>query len=147
MFVFSYGTPNTVNLIEDKPNANAGDTRARKAPGRQGSDIPQDQDETFVVKEYGVRNSVWRYGAGFGQDTPPAEMKLISKHPAIYPVELAEDHVLSWTKEGDIVMDPMAGSGTTIRAASQKGRKAIGIEIHQPYCELIEKRLKALNLT
>lgn len=66
-----------------------------------------------------------------------------NKHPAPFPLELAVDHVLSWTNEGDIVLDPMNGSGTTCVAAKQNKRNYIGIDVSTEYCQIAEKRLNA----
>ena len=63
------------------------------------------------------------------------------EHPAIFPLALAKDHIRTWTNEGDVVLDPMAGAGTTLRAAKDLQRRAIGIEIHQPYVDLIHRRM------
>ena len=62
-------------------------------------------------------------------------------HPARFPLQLARDHILSWTNPGDLVIDPMTGSGTTLRAAADLERRAIGIEINPEYCQLIRRRL------
>ena len=63
-------------------------------------------------------------------------------HPAIFPEQLASDHILSWTNEGDIVYDPFSGSGTTLKMARKLNRNYIGSEINEEYFKLIEERLK-----
>ena len=70
-------------------------------------------------------------------DLPGQELTF---HPARFPPQLARDHILSWTNPGDPVIDPMAGRGTTLRAAADLGRRAIGIEINPEYCQLIRRR-------
>jgi len=62
-------------------------------------------------------------------------------HPAPFPEKLAEDHILSWSNEWDTVLDPFAGSGTTLKMAKKNNRNYIGIEISEEYCDIIEKRL------
>ncbi len=62
-------------------------------------------------------------------------------HPARFPQQLARDHILSWTNPGDLVIDPTVGSGTTLRAAVDLRRRAIGIEINPGYYDLIRQRL------
>ena len=52
----------------------------------------------------------------------------------------------TWTNPGDLVLDPMAGSGTTLRAARDAGRKSIGIEIHEPYYWLMRQRVQQQEL-
>ena len=67
--------------------------------------------------------------------------KALEGHPARFPQQLARDHILSWTNPGDLVIDPMVGSGTTLRAAADLGRRAIGIEINPEYCGIIRRRM------
>jgi site-specific DNA-methyltransferase (adenine-specific) len=71
-----------------------------------------------------------------------AKEDYIFQHPAIFPESLAVDHIRSWSNPGDLVLDPFAGSGTTLWAAKQHGRRAIGIEIEEKYCEIAAKRLR-----
>lgn len=69
-------------------------------------------------------------------------------HPTSKPLSMVSDWVRRFTNHGDTILDPFAGSGTTLRAAADNGRKAIGIEIDEAYCELIAKRMSqgALDL-
>lgn len=62
-------------------------------------------------------------------------------HPAPFPVELAARAVRLSTWPGETVFDPFCGSGTTLVAAKQLGRRAIGIELSERYCELAARRL------
>ena len=67
--------------------------------------------------------------------------KFAFQHPAMFPEQLAHDHIISWSNEGDIVFDPMCGSGTTCKMAKQLGRNFIGIDISEEYCEIARKRI------
>ena len=69
--------------------------------------------------------------------------KIAYKHPAIFPEALAHDHIISWSNPGDVVLDPFMGSGTTAKMAKLTGRKYIGFEISEEYCEIARKRLEA----
>lgn len=62
-------------------------------------------------------------------------------HPTQKPISTMQIPLLNSTEPGDVILDPFAGSGTTLRVAMDNGRKAIGIEIEERYCELIAKRL------
>ncbi|MDF2915959.1 MAG: 66, gp66 [Microbacterium sp.] len=62
-------------------------------------------------------------------------------HPTAKPLPMVQDWVRLFTNPGDTVLDPFAGSGTTLRAALDEGRKAIGVELEERYCEVIAKRL------
>ena len=57
-------------------------------------------------------------------------------HPAPFPEQLANDYIISWSKEGDTVLDPMCGSGTTLKMALLNNRRAIGIDVSAEYCAL-----------
>lgn len=75
--------------------------------------------------------SVWKIRQEIGTDG----------HPCPYPLMLPSRCISATTDPGDLVLDPFMGSGTTLRAAKNLGRKAIGIDISEAYCELAAKRL------
>lgn len=62
-------------------------------------------------------------------------------HPAVFPEQLANDHIISWSNEGDLVYDPFMGSGTTAKMAIINKRNWIGSEISKEYCKIIERRI------
>lgn len=67
------------------------------------------------------------------------------EHHATFPVELPEFFIKAFTKEGDIVMDPFMGTGTTAVAAQRVGRKYIGFDINEDYCTLARRRVDAVK--
>jgi site-specific DNA-methyltransferase (adenine-specific) len=139
MFVFLKGKkPNNVNIIKDKENRWAGSTNFGKRSSRT-KDGEIKKMENFTVAKYGSRYNVWYINNGAGWTTKD---KYAYKHPAMFPESLAEDHILSWTKEGDIVLDPMVGSGTTAKMAKMNNRNFIGIDLNQEYVDIAEKRIK-----
>ena len=140
MFVLSKGTPKTFNPILDKKVWK--DHRKVKSIRRES-----DGSVDFGVpsqKTTKTRGNVWKYNVGGGHVTHDS---FAHQHPAIFPEELAKDHILSWSDEGDLILDPMCGSGTTCKMAKQLGRNFIGFEISKEYCEIANKRLgqKQLN--
>ena len=136
MFVFSKGKPTKITLIEDRKNKWSG-TKAHGTERRKnGETVPLSAvklKNNRVVKDYGVRFNVWEL-------SPERNNK--TGHPAVFPEQLANDHILSWSNEGDIVLDPFIGSGTTAKVAKDLGRNYIGFEISAEYCEIAEARLK-----
>ena len=72
--------------------------------------------------------------------------KIAFQHTAVFPEKLAENHILSWTKAGDVIFDPMCGSGTTCKMAAMNKRHYIGCDISKEYVELTKKRLNYYNL-
>ena len=139
-FVFSRGKPNTVHLIADVPNKYAGTTALKHySPGSPRDGSNQSKYAPHTIPSHRKRGNVWLYDAGYNKNAP--DFPDAHKHPAIFPLALAKDHIRSWTNPGDIVIDPMAGSGTTLRSAKDLNRRSIGIEIHRPYCELAMQRL------
>ena len=140
MFIFSKGLPKTINLLRDRENrwarqkwSNKRTRRNRKGKLTEGEWSP-DQGGDF-----GVRFNVWKYNVGHGYSTTD---EIAYLHPAIFPEKLAEDHILSWSNPGEIILDPMVGSGTTLKIAKNLNRKSIGIEIEPKYCEIAVKRLR-----
>ncbi|MEK7748417.1 MAG: site-specific DNA-methyltransferase [Nitrospirota bacterium] len=88
------------------------------------------------VKEEKLKGNIWEYVVGKNLEDQEAK-----GHPAPFPCELARDHISSWSNEGDLVLDPMCGSGTTCKAARQLGRNYIGIDISHEYCKIAIERL------
>ena len=58
---------------------------------------------------------------------------------------MAEDHILTWSNEGDIVLDPMVGSGTTTKMAKLNNRNYIGFDINQEYIDIANQRISKVN--
>ena len=135
MFILSKGKPKTINLICDRKNKESRD-------GDNGTKRLENGELLKVKRggysEYGRRTNIWEYGIGRGQSTKD---DVAFKHPAIFPEQLANDHILSWSNEGDTVYDPFGGSGTTAKMAYLNNRKAIISEISTKYCELSKQRL------
>jgi len=140
MFVFSKGKPNTANLICDKPNKWAGWVNWGKKTHRGKDDSLVVTKDIKPVPDFSPRNNIWRYTVGAGYITKD---KFAHKHPAIFPEKLAEDHILSWTKEGDVVYDPFAGSGTVLKMAKLNERNFIGSELTEEYEPIIAERIKS----
>lgn len=141
MFVLSKGKPKTHNLIKDKENKWAGFQNFGKATSRQVDGSLKEGDR-FTINEFGYRNNIWRINCGYGYSTKD---KVAYEHPAIFPEALARDHIITWSSEGELVLDPFCGSGTTPKMAKLLGRNFIGIDISEEYCKIAEKRLEALN--
>lgn len=135
MFILSKGKPKTINLIADKKNIMAGEKRdTAKYRTKDG----WTKKCSWEIKEFGIRNNIWRYSTGSNKSTKD---KIAFQHPAIFPEKLAEDNILTWSKEGDIVFDPMCGSGTTCKMAKINNRNFIGIDICSEYCEISKQRV------
>jgi site-specific DNA-methyltransferase (adenine-specific) len=139
MFVFCKGSVKTAHLICDKPNKWAGHTNWGKNTCRGKDGELKETSDIKPVPDFSPRNNIWRYNVGKGFNSSDEESH---QHPAIFPEKLAEDHILSWSNEGDIVLDPFSGSGTTAKMAKKNGRTYIGIEISSEYCSLAEQILE-----
>ena len=132
MFVFSKGTPKAINLIYDKPDGSYGIDKS--GVGRRKDNGEKKIETRKPAKEFSRRNNWWYI--------PPQKG---GKHPAVFPEQLATDHILSWSNPGDVVFDPFMGSGTTAKMAMLNGRRFIGCEISEEYCNIIKERLDAIQ--
>lgn len=141
MFIFSKGKPKTVNILKDKKNKWAGHTNFGKRVMRT-KDGDLKEMPKFEISEYGNRYNVWNYSTGKNYSTKD---DIAFNHPAIFPEELAEDHILTWSNEGDIVLDPMVGSGTTTKMAKINNRYYMGFDINQEYIDISDKRLENIR--
>jgi len=103
------------------------DSFTRKNPTKRKSTITKEEFLEFT-------KSVWKF---------PAERASKVGHPAPFPLELPYRLIQLYTFEGEVVLDPFAGSGTTCLAALKTNRKYVAYEIKKEYCDLAEKRIKA----
>lgn len=136
MFVFSKGKPITCNIIKDKPNKRAGQIQCSSIRNSEGNLVKTSNYGKKAINEFGRRGNVW--------DIFPCKSKKERLHPAPFPEQLANDHIISWSDEGDIVLDPFMGSGTTAKMAILNKRNYIGFEVSKEYCEIAEERLKEI---
>ena len=136
MFVFSKGKPKC-NLIIDKANKWAGFTNWGNNTQYNKEGVLIQTNNIKPVPDFSPRNNIWKYVVGFNDKTG---------RPAVFPEQLANDHILSWSNENDIVYDPFMGSGTTAKMAIKNNRNWIGSEISEEYCQIIEDRIKDLIL-
>jgi len=110
----------------DNTNRNRDDTRLNNTPGRTRMGGLKKNDYTKANKR-----SVWTV------NTKPYK----GAHFAVYPQELIEPCVLAGSREGDIVLDPFMGSGTTAAVAIKNGRKYLGCELNPEYESLQQERI------
>ncbi len=130
MFVFSKGKIKTHNLIKDREN------KIKNGMVKVNAGLVDGKGYSRIVerKPFGKRNNIWRIN-----------QQQKSEHPAPFPEQLANDHIISWSNEGDIVLDPFMGSGTTGKMAIFNNRNYIGFEISKEYCEIAERRIDELK--
>lgn len=134
IFVLVKGKIKTFNGIKDRKNVVTGQMKVGQV--RQKDGTIKNRPGNYVL-EYGLRNNIWRYEVGGGKTT----MDKVD-HPAMFPEKLAQDHIISWSNKGDLILDPFNGSGTTTKIAKQLGRNYIGIDIAEKYCEMAKSRLR-----
>jgi len=136
MFILVKGKLKTFNPIKDKPNKHFGVKHHgtyRKGDGTTKEVVGKSKGK--IVAEYGQRHNVWQVN----------EEKVLNKlHPAVFPEQLANDHITSWSNENDVVFDPFMGSGTTGKMAILNNRKFIGIEKDEKYFKIAQDRIAAI---
>ena len=133
MFVLSKGRPKTFNPLRV----------AKRTTSKPGKFHQTPHSNTFTAAHspasataYKISPNIWRYSIG----------KDKSGHPAVFPEQLAQDHILSWSEDGDLIFDPFLGSGTTAKMALQNNRRFVGCDVSVEYVELTKGRLLAHNL-
>jgi len=132
MFVFTKGAVNRFNPI--KENKTYKDNRQNRAFRREKNG---EHETGFSSKNLlKIKGNVWKYNVGGGHLT-----KDKINHPAMFPEALARDHIISWSNEGDTVLDPFMGSGTTGKMAKLLNREFIGIEKDKEYYDLAKNRI------
>jgi DNA modification methylase len=135
-FIFSKGTPKTFYPHKKRKNSTAGVIRKPATKMQRNGELKTYDVGIRETPTESTEYNIWEYLVGGASgDTGTGD------HPAYFPEALARDHILSWSADGDIILDPFLGSGTTLRGAKDLGREAIGIEIEEKYCEIAARRL------
>jgi site-specific DNA-methyltransferase (adenine-specific) len=137
VFVFSKGKPRAFNPICDRKNKWAGTKVHGTSRKADGTMYEKSNNKKCDVKEFGMRFNVW--------DIPTEKKSGGVGHPAMMPERLAHDMIVSWSNEGDIVLDPFMGSGTTGRMCVKTKRDFVGIDISENYVELARRRIEHLT--
>ena len=135
MFVFSKGTPATFNPLRS-PSVRSGLAPLPYLKGTDGINRKTERE----LSEHKVRTNIWSYAVGRNGTT--ADMYAF-KHPAMFPENLARDHILSWSNPGDLVFDPMCGAGTTCKMAKATGRRWVGVDVSREYTTIARRRVRS----
>lgn len=128
MFVFSKGKPKTFNpIMVDCKSAGINYNSTCKQITKNNKRIKKN----FIVNNKKIDSNIWKFAV--------AQNK--TKHPAVFPLELPLRHIKTWSNEGDVVLDPFMGSGTTGIACKQLNRNFIGIEIDDEYFHIAKEMI------
>jgi site-specific DNA-methyltransferase (adenine-specific) len=133
MFVFSKGKPKNTNIIKDRTNKRHGELQHGSIRQKDGTVRKTTQYGKREIAQFGRRHNVW--------DVVPCKSPKERLHPAPFPEQLAKDHIVSWSNEGDTVLDPFMGSGTTGVACVNTGRRFIGMELDKGYFDIAVNRI------
>ena len=128
MFIFSKGQPKTFNpiLVDCKFGGKTYNSTTKNMGGENGR-----TKKNFILNSQRNKNNIWELAV--------AQNK--TSHPAVFPEKLSEDHILSWSNKGDLILDPMCGSGTTLKMAKMNKRNFIGMDCSEEYCKIAKQRL------
>jgi len=137
MFIFSKGKPNTFNGIKDKVNKWAGTKEHGTFRDVDGTTKRKNGHNKKTISSFGLRHNTWIINSVKTREY---------KHPAMFPERLANDHIISWSNEGDLVYDCFLGSGTTAKMAIVNNRRYVGSEMSKEYCEIAEERINKTDL-
>ena len=132
MFIFSKGIPKTFNpiMVPCKCAGKLYDSTCKNIDGESGR-----THKTFNINKEKIKGNIWEIAVSQNK----------TNHPAVFPEKLAYDHILSWSNEGDLILDPFVGSGTTGIAAIKLNRNFIGIDKVNDYIELSNERIKNIE--
>lgn len=140
MFILTKGKIKTFNGIREESKY-AG-TKPRPTHRNKSKDndiliISNSVSKNRRVNDTKLKSNIWFYTVGKNHTTMDG---IAFKHPAIFPEKLAKDHILSWSNEGDLIMDIFAGSGTVRKMCKLNNRQYIGFEIAEEYVDIDNER-------
>ena len=133
MFILVKNKLKTFNGIIDRKNKHSYFTNKAMKREKDGSKTYR---KGFQRQEFGKRYNIWNYSIGGKKNF---------NHPAIFPLQLVKDHIISWSNKGELILDPFIGSGTTAVACKELQRNYIGFEISKEYYNMSEDRLEKWN--
>ena len=131
IFMFTKGKPKAANIIVEK-SKHSGKQRYNHTYRHDENDKLSPQHKGGEVSEYKIKNNIFKYVVGKNEKYADIVKR---NHPAKFPIELVRDQLLSWSNEGDTVLDPFSGSGTTAIVAILTNRNYIGFEKNKKYVE------------
>ena len=132
MFVFSKGKPKCCNYIKEKCKcAGKRSVTYQRSKNDKLRYDRKEKNKNHIVNDYKIKCNVWEYASCS-----------VKGHPAPFPEQLANDHIVSWSNDGDTVLDCFMGSGTTGRMAVLNNRHFIGIELDEGYFNIAKKRIE-----
>lgn len=137
MFVFSKGKNKTFNPIRDLISKTAGKPTRYTKGAKSNTEGYNLETHIKISPESSARQNVWTFDIGFGAGDTKGK-----NHPAVFPYQLAQDHIQSWSNPSDLILDPFAGSGTTGLAAKSLNRNYLLIERNPQYIPIILNRLE-----
>jgi site-specific DNA-methyltransferase (adenine-specific) len=123
MFVFSKGKPKTFNPLKIKTKTVGKEYNWKDTNDYGSTSAKRSRDEISIVKKEKNMFNIWFMNVASSKYT----------NSAPFPKVLANDHILSWSNERDIILDPMCGAGTTCKMAWLNNRKFIGIDMSKEY--------------
>lgn len=143
MFVFSKGEPKTFNPIMRECKYGGKEYRAVFASNKGKGRV---EHKHGVIPKECIDFNVWSIPTATSKETTYTikDGRKI-KHTAVFPKELAARHIKTWTNEGDVILDPFMGSGTTGVAAVELGRSFIGCELNEDYFTMASERIAEKN--
>jgi DNA modification methylase len=127
MLIFSKGRPKSINMIKDREN------KIKSGKVSTNGSLKEGRGKNRIVdrKPLGKRTNIWTLNP-----------QKNSTHPAPFPINLAIDHIKSWSNKGDTILDPFMGSGTTGVACKNLGRSFVGIEMDKGYYDIAKDRIE-----
>jgi DNA modification methylase len=133
--ILSKGKPRAINLLRDRPNRRGGQVDSTLRRELAGRERPTFAGGPRPISHWGVRKAIWTYATG-GRSSEAYKRG----HPAPMPEAMARDHILTWSRPGDLVLDPFAGSGTTTKLAILTNRRYLGFEAKDEFHEMSLRR-------
>lgn len=133
VFILSKKAPKTFNpiMVDCKSGGKTYNSTCKNMGGESGR-----TKKEFKLNNQRYKNNIWEM----------AVAKNKTSHPAVFPEQLANDNIISWSNQNDLVYDCFMGSGTTAKTAILNNRNYIGSEMSEEYCDMAEQRIKEIQI-